>query len=61
MENQCILFLIKFFSEESHAEEFLAGNLYLNRLSYFKRLENRDDVTRRDPNEAVSLGFSPMA
>ncbi|MDD5227707.1 MAG: hypothetical protein PHN45_07215 [Methylococcales bacterium] len=31
-----IWYLIKFFTEETHADQFIKGDLYLNRVSYFK-------------------------
>jgi hypothetical protein len=37
MSTQTILYLIKFFMNEAHADEFIKGNLFLNRLSYFKK------------------------
>ena len=48
-----IFFLAKFFSEEQHAEQFMRGRLYANRLGYFRDLE-RDSV-RADAYEGVSL------
>lgn len=48
------LFFIKFFKEEKYADEFIKGNLYFNRLSYFKGLEEEgNDETRGDKNEGV--------
>ena len=37
-----ILFLAKFFSKREYADEFVRGKMYVNRLSYFKKLENLD-------------------
>ena len=34
-----IIFLAKFFQEATHADDFLGGILYANRLSYFKSIE----------------------
>ena len=48
-----IFFLSKFFSEEKHAEQFVRGRLYANRLGYFRELES--DSVRADAYEGVSL------
>ena len=34
--------LVKFFSENDHAEQFLDGTLFTRRLSYFRRMEEED-------------------
>ena len=47
-----IFFLSKFFSEEQHAEQFMRGRLYANRLGYFRELES--DSVRADAHEGVS-------
>jgi len=54
-----IWYLVKIFKEEHHAEQFIAGNLYLNRLSYFKKFEEKGDDGRLDKNEAVAMWFQP--
>ncbi len=54
------LCFIKFFAEERYADRFLAGELYLNTLGYFKKIENealRDG--RFDSSEGVSMWFQP--
>ena len=48
-----IFFLSKFFSEEHHAEQFVRGRLYANRLGYFRELESQS--VRADAYEGVSL------
>ena len=48
-----IFFLAKFFSDEQYAEQFLRGNLYANRLAYFRSLEG--DGNRADAYEGVGL------
>ena len=35
MSGQTVLYFVKFFAEETYADQFLKGSLYLNRLSYF--------------------------
>jgi hypothetical protein len=49
--------LVKFFSKEEHADQFIAGKLYLNRLAYFKELEGNDG--RPDADEAVASWWQP--
>lgn len=49
-----ILYLIKFVGEKEYAEQFINGELYFNRLSFFKRIEENDDEGRKDSNEAIS-------
>ena len=54
--------LIKFFEKEEYADQFLAGKLYLNRLSYFKNQEEKEDVDddgRPDRHEAVAMWWQP--
>jgi hypothetical protein len=51
------LYLIKFFNEDSHAIQFIAGDLFMRRLSYFKRLEDAEG--RGDPNEALFAWLQP--
>jgi hypothetical protein len=54
MSETRVWYFIKFFREEAHADLFMKGQLYLNRVSYFKKLEGEDDG-RSDSNEAVSV------
>jgi hypothetical protein len=58
MSRQMIPYLVKFFSLEAHADQFIAGSLFMNRLSHFKKLEGRDDG-RSDANEAVAMWWQP--
>ena len=37
-----IFFLMKVFAEKEHADAFVRGSLFANRLCYFKRIESRD-------------------
>jgi hypothetical protein len=50
---------IKFFSEERYADEFIRGRLYLNRLAFFRKLENNLDDGRPDGNEAIAMWLQP--
>jgi len=38
--NNSISFFIKFFNNEQHANSFLAGNIFANRFSHFKTIED---------------------
>ncbi len=37
-----ILFFVKIYEKEEHADDFVRGSLFANRLRYFKQIENRD-------------------
>ena len=37
-----IFFFAKIFEKKEHADDFVRGSLFANRLSYFKRIENRE-------------------
>jgi hypothetical protein len=54
-----IWFLVKFFTEEQHANDFLAGKLFLNRLAYFKNQENECSDGRSDTTEAIKMWLQP--
>ncbi len=58
MSGNTIWLFVKFFAEEKYADQFIKGELYLNRLSYFKKIE-KDDDGRSDTNEAVSMWWQP--
>jgi hypothetical protein len=59
MAGPITLFFIKFFQEEKHADQFIAGELYLNTLAYFKRIENEEDDGRIDSTEAIASWWQP--
>jgi hypothetical protein len=50
---------VKFFTKEEHANQFVRGSLFMNRLSYFKRLESEDNDGRPDATEAVATWWQP--
>ncbi|ABR91882.1 Hypothetical protein mma_2532 [Janthinobacterium sp. Marseille] len=52
-----IVCFIKFFSEEKFADDFMKGEIYFNRLSYFKNLENEND--RGDKQEGLWAVWQP--
>ena len=51
-----ILFLVKFFKEELHANEFRKGTLYAKQLSYYKKIE---DDARIDESEGIIVHAQP--
>lgn len=59
MTARVIWFFVKFFTEESHADQFTKGSLYLRQLSYFKNVESECDDGRSDTTEAVSMWWQP--
>ncbi len=40
---------IKFYGKKEHAEKFMGGHLYANRIGYFRAIE--EDSQRSDPDE----------
>lgn len=57
-----IWYFIKFFEQEEYADQFINGTLYLNRLSYFREIENSSDNAtedRFDKTEALTMWWQP--
>ncbi len=52
-----IFFFVKFFEKKEFADDFMNGKLFLNRLSYFKSIEDQDN--RGDLYEAPSSWLQP--
>ena len=54
-------FLIKFFDNLNYADAFVRGQLYLNRLTYFKQVEGeqQDPTGRQDRHEGTTAWFQP--
>jgi hypothetical protein len=50
-EEPSILFFVKVFSNVEYAELFLDGQVYFNRLSYFKKIEDEESPARGDRYE----------
>lgn len=59
MSAPIIWYLIKFFTEERHADQFMTGDLYLNTLDYFKKAETKNGDGRIDSTEAVAAWLQP--
>ena len=51
--------LVKFLTEEDYVWDLLAGRIYANRLSWFRRIEESDDSGRGDPYEGIVGWFQP--
>ena len=55
-----LYFFIKFIDEKSYVNDFLSGNIYMNRLSYFKKIEQDDeDFDRADKHEGAFAWLQP--
>jgi len=54
-----IWYFIKFCAKQEHAEMFMDGKLFMNRLSYFKPLDTASGDGRGDQSEAVSHWWQP--
>lgn len=52
-----IFFLLKVFEKREYAEDFINGKLFLNRVSYFKKIEEQED--RGDKHEATDAWLQP--
>ena len=50
-----IFFLVKVFQEQDHADDFIRGKMFANRLCYFKKLEDQDG--RGDEEEGAIMPF----
>jgi len=61
MSAKKIWYFIKFFKKEDHTDQFIKGTLYLNRLSFFRSIEEDDNYTdgRQDKTEAVAIWLQP--
>jgi hypothetical protein len=53
------LWFIKFCENEEYADQFLAGDLYLNPLAYFRNIESTGDQGRNDSTEAIAMWWQP--
>jgi hypothetical protein len=54
-----IIVLVRFFKEESHRDSFLRGDLYMNRLKFFKVYEEKDACNIGDEHEGTSSWYQP--
>lgn len=51
--------LVRFFKTEAHRDSFLRGDLYMNRLKYFKAYEEKDVCNIGDKHEGTMGWFQP--
>ena len=54
-----ILFLVKFLAADDHVRDLLDGNIYANRLSWFKKVEDGDSSGRLDRHEGAVVWHQP--
>jgi hypothetical protein len=55
-----VVAFVKFFSDESHADQFIQGILFMRRLRYFRQLEAQEnDDGRSDAHEAAVSWHQP--
>lgn len=54
-----IIVFIRFFKEEAHRDAFLRGDLYMNRLRFFKAYEEQDACNIGDKHEGVTGWYQP--
>lgn len=54
-----ILAFVRFFKEEAHRAMFLRGELYMNRLKFFKQFEEKAEGNIGDKHEAVTHWLQP--
>ena len=54
-----IFFLVKFFDNPDHADDFVRGRIFANSLSRFKQIERDDHSGRMDRDEGTSAWFQP--
>lgn len=57
MEKTKIIFFIKTFEKKEYMLDFLNGKLYLNKLSYFKKMEEQFENNRADEKEGLCAIF----
>ena len=48
-----VFFLVKFFDNPNHADDFVHGRVFANRLSRFKKAEDSDAFGRMDRHEGT--------
>ena len=54
-----IFFLVKFFDNPNHADDFVHGRIFANRLSRFKKVEDSDEDGRMDRHEGTTGWMQP--
>ena len=54
-----ILFLVKFFEKEKHADAFIAGSVHAKKLSYFQEKDEQENFNRSDKHEGIIGWLQP--
>lgn len=57
--SKTIFFLVKIFDKKEYALDFMQGKMFANRLSYFRRLDEKQEANRGDKHEAVVSWVQP--
>lgn len=57
--SRTIFFFVKVFDSQKYVEDFIKGNLFANRLSYFKKFEEDEGANRGDKHEGVVSWHQP--
>lgn len=57
--SKTVFFLVKIFDEKKHALDFMQGKMFVNRLSYFRRLDEDQKANRGDKHEGVVSWVQP--
>lgn len=53
MVSRTIFFFVKVFDKQEYADDFIKGNLFSNRLSFFRKYEEDESANRGDKHEGV--------
>ncbi|HIF9375049.1 TPA: hypothetical protein ACX6RV_002942 [Photobacterium damselae] len=51
--SKTLFFFVKVFDNKKYADDFMKGKLFANRLSFFKKLEEKAEANRGDRHEGV--------
>ena len=57
--SRTIFFFVKVFDRKEYAEDFIKGNLFSNRLSFFRKHEEEKSANRGDKHEGVVSWHQP--
>lgn len=57
--SRTIFFFVKVFDKKEYAEDFIKGNLFSNRLSFFRKHEENESANRGDKHEGVVSWHQP--
>lgn len=54
-----IVFFLRIFDNEDYMNDFLNGKIYMNRLSYFRKIEESSESNRADEKEGLCAFWQP--